>query len=278
MASVEKRLRDGKTTWMARWREPDGRQRKKSFARRADAERYLTTVQASLLHGAYVDPSSGKITLGAWAEQWSQSLSHLKATTRNRYLGILRLHIVPRWGRVPLASVSHADVVTWISRLSDQLSPASVRYVHRIFSLLMELAVRDGRLSRNPAVGVPLPRIGRREPRFLSPSEVARLVDAAAESGLSLRVLALTGLRFGELAALRVGRIETVRGRLVVAESVTEIGGHLVWSTPNADFRTRGSTQASGELVAQRCGCPTRGRWCRWVGRLGVGRVSRRVG
>lgn len=53
MASVEKRLRDGKTTWLARWRDPAGSQRKRSFPRRVDAERFLTSVDHGMLTGAH---------------------------------------------------------------------------------------------------------------------------------------------------------------------------------------------------------------------------------
>jgi integrase len=131
--------------------------------------------------------------------------------------------------------VSHADVASWVSSLtSGGLSPASVRYIHRILSLLLALAVLDGPIARNPALGVSLPRDRRREPRFLTPSEVAALVEAAGPNGLSLRVLALTGLRFGELAALRVSRVDLEGRRILVAESVVEIGGRLVWSTPKS--------------------------------------------
>jgi len=98
---------------------------------------------------------------------------------------------------------NHADGASWVASLSRSLSPASVRYVHRTFSLLMDLAVRDGRIVRDPALGVPLPRVGRRARRFLTSAEVTRLVHAGGSDGLTLRVLALTGLRFGELAALR---------------------------------------------------------------------------
>jgi len=44
MASIDKRIRDGQVTWLARWRDPAGRQRKRMFPRKADAERFLTTV------------------------------------------------------------------------------------------------------------------------------------------------------------------------------------------------------------------------------------------
>jgi hypothetical protein len=61
------------------------------------------------------------------------------------------------------------------------LAPATVRYIHRVFSLILELAVRDGRIPQNPATGVRLPRIAKPEKRFLTPEQLHRLADAAAQ-------------------------------------------------------------------------------------------------
>jgi integrase len=118
-----------------------------------------------------------------------------------------------------------------------------VRYVHRVFSLLMELAVRDKRIPSNPATGVRLPRVARPDKRFLTAEEVHRLADAAAqypipEVGEQYRalvlLLAFCGLRWGEAAALRVKRVDLLRRRLTVAESVTEVSGRLEWGTPKS--------------------------------------------
>ena len=59
MPSTEKRVRDGQTAYVVRWREPDGRQRSRSFARKGDATRHETTVAADLVRGEYIDPSAG---------------------------------------------------------------------------------------------------------------------------------------------------------------------------------------------------------------------------
>jgi integrase len=112
-----------------------------------------------------------------------------------------------------------------------------------VFSLLLELAVRDGRIPKNPATGVRLPRAAKPEKRFLTPEQVHQLADAAAqypipEVGGQYRVLVLVlafcGIRWGEAAALRVKRVDTFRRRLSVAESVTEVSGRLVWGTPKS--------------------------------------------
>ncbi len=67
MASVD-RLDSGR--WQARWRDPDDRQRKRTFPRKIDALRHLTGVESRLLDGTYVDASRSRVTVGAWAEQW----------------------------------------------------------------------------------------------------------------------------------------------------------------------------------------------------------------
>ena len=72
----------------------------------------------------------------------------------------------------------------------------------------------------------------RSEPRFLTADEVAKLAAAAGPSGLTVLVLSFTGLRFGELAALKVKRVDLERRRLSVVGSATEVGRRAEWSTP----------------------------------------------
>ena len=238
MGSVEKRLRDGKVTWVARWRDPAGKQRKLSRPRKVDAEWELTRVEHGMQTGRYVDPARSRITVGAWANQWLATQVQLKPSTRTRYEGLVRKQVLPRWEKVPLAKVGHADVAAWVADLgAGGLAAATVRQAHRVMSLMLALAVRDGRLPRNPAEGVPLPRAAKGEPRFLTRSQVAALADEAGEYGIVVDVLALVGLRYGEIAALRVGRVELLRRRLTVAESVTEVGGRAVWGTPKTHQR-----------------------------------------
>lgn len=138
-----------------------------------------------------------------------------------------------------MASISYTDIAVWVADLSATgQAPSSVRQIYRALSLMLDQAVLDGRLGRNPAQGVKLPHVRRGEPVFLSAEQVGRLVDAAGSNGLSFHVLALTGLRFGELAGLRVKRLDVARRRLVIAEGLSEVGGRVVWSSPKA-HRTR---------------------------------------
>jgi integrase len=231
MASIDKRVRDGRVTWQARWRDPAGVQRKRTFTRKLDAERYLTNVEHSQLVDTYVDPGRSRLTVGEWSRIWLRQLQ-VKPSTQARYESLLRVHIAPTWATVPLNMVTHSGASAWVAGLSDVgLAPASVRQAHRVLSLLLSSAVKDNRIARNPADGVGLPRSHQPHKRYLTHEQVATLADAAGEHGLLIRVLVYTGLRFGELAALRIRHLDLMRRRLFIAESVTEVKGKAVFGT-----------------------------------------------
>ena len=93
MASVEKRDRDGRVTWLCRWRDPTGFQRKKAFAKKADAARFAATVEATKATGSYVD-FSDPTTVTEFAWQWAQSRPH-RPTTAQRTASLIEHHIAP---------------------------------------------------------------------------------------------------------------------------------------------------------------------------------------
>jgi integrase len=228
VTSIERRESDGQLRYVARYRDPSGKQRNKTFTRKIDAERYLTSIENAKLTGQYVDPARSRVTVGAWSDLWLDAQADLSPTTRLRYEGIIGRHIRPRWGSVQLASVTHAEVQRWLSRLD--LAPASVRKVHRVLSMALAYAVKDGRLAVNAASGVSLPRVHTAEKRFLTHAQVAELADACgSEYRLVVLFLAYTGLRWGEMAALRVHRVDFLRRRVLVAESVTPVSGVMTF-------------------------------------------------
>jgi integrase len=239
MAEIRKRVRNGKTTWLARYYDPDGSRISRTFTREKAAKDYLVKVENSKLDQSYIDPARMRLPVGDMADLWLATQGHLKPSTMARYSGIVTKYVKPRWGRTPLGKVSHADIAAWIS--SIRLAPASKVYIHRVLYLILELAKHDRRLSYNPAIGVKLPKTTKTQKRFLSRAEVFRLADAAAqypipEVGEQYRVLVLVlafcGLRWGEAAGLKVERVDWLKRRLSVKETLIEVGGHLIWDAP----------------------------------------------
>jgi integrase len=96
----------------------------------------------------------------------------------------------------------------------------------------LDAAVRSRRLVVNPAAGVSLPRLRPKARRYLSVADVLRLLDAAGDQSLPIAVLAFVGIRWGELAGMRVRSLDLLRGRLEVVETVYEINGVLIPGTP----------------------------------------------
>lgn len=99
------------------------------------------------------------------------------------------------------------------------------------------MAVKDDRLVRNPAADVSLPRVNAAERMYLSHEQVHELAEACGPHRLFVLFLAYTGVRFGEMAALRVGRLDLMRWRATIAESVTLVRGVQTWGTPKGHER-----------------------------------------
>ncbi len=86
-----------RTSWRARYRTPDGQSRSRTFTRKTDAERFLTSVEHSKLADAYVDPRAGRITFEGYAERWRARQVH-RASTGIQVETNLRRHVYPAPG------------------------------------------------------------------------------------------------------------------------------------------------------------------------------------
>ena len=232
MASIAKRA-DGH--WRARYRDSRAKEHSRHFDRKIDAQRWLDSVTASIRSGTYVDPVLGRETVGEYADTWMVRQVQLKPSTRSRYAAIIRVHIKPHFGHVPLVKMERSDISSWVAELvASNRAAATVRHIYKVLHSILQSAMLDGRLARNPAVGIKLPREKGKEKRFLTHEQVAVLADAAGEDRLSIEVLAYCGLRFGELAALRVRDIDFLRRRLRIEQSATEVDGVMVFGTPKS--------------------------------------------
>lgn len=238
--------------WRARYYDAAGRQHSQHFARRIDAQQWLDGVTTAVVTGSYVDPNRSRIATGEVAEQWLAGKLNLKPTTRARYENALTVHVLPRWASTPLASIEHGAIQSWLAQLTAAgQSGASVRKIHGVLSAILDLAVRDKRIPANPANGVNLPRVNSRPRRYLTAEQVEWLAVEASRPpqkrqaseqaepyrafGLAIFVLAYCGLRWSELAALRVDHVDLLRARLSISEAVTEVnGGVLAWGAPKS--------------------------------------------
>ena len=130
-------------------------------------------------------PSLPPLTTGQWLARWLDQRATdgaLGPRTEENYRAILRCHLVPSLGSIPLTDLVREDVAELKDELSEKLAPATVHKVLGLLRKSLNAAVIEDRLPHNPAESVPSPTVaGRsRERRALSASEITALLRAAA--------------------------------------------------------------------------------------------------
>ncbi|MBA2626035.1 MAG: site-specific integrase, partial [Acidimicrobiia bacterium] len=144
--------------------------------------------------GGYVDAASGRVTFGAWFERWFATTVDLRPSTRARDETYARVHLLPRFGSVPLAKLDHLALRAWVADLSASgLAPATVVKAAQIMGKVLRSAVTGGLVAASPADDLALPRVERDEMRFLGPTEVATLADVIDERYRAMVLLAANG-------------------------------------------------------------------------------------
>ncbi|KRB80086.1 hypothetical protein ASE01_00840 [Nocardioides sp. Root190] len=234
MASINKRLSGGTTTYRVRWRDPSGRQISRQFPTLALARAHQATVEADMLRGNYIDPSRGQIKLREYASEWL-ALQTFGATTREGRESIIRRHIVPHLGDHRLASLRPSVIQFWIRRLSENLAPKTVREVSKVLRSILDSAVEDDRLTKNPcrSSAVRLPQPAERRIVPWTPEQISALRSALPERYRPLLVCATgLGMRQGEIFGLAVSDIDFLRGEVIVRRQVAILKGKVMFSLP----------------------------------------------
>lgn len=261
MAHIQKR---SDQQYRVRYRDPDGRERSKSFSRVADARRFKATVEDELARGLWVDPRAGRPLFQDFAAPLAEGRRNVRPATRDRIGGFLRAQILPRFGFVPLNRITRHSVQAWVDDLATTLAPRTVRDSYRSLAGLLREAVLQGFLRQSPCHLIALPRLARGEPRYLSAEEVERLAYAIDPRYHSLILTdAYLGLRWSELAGLKRVNLDLDGGRLFVVGALQRVGHDWVYaeqlkttrsrrSLALAPFTHRATPRASASGAAQR--------------------------
>ena len=200
-----------------------------TFATKAAANRYLATVETDIARGVWHDPRHGDLTFAEWVQRYLSVAGHKAATTRSRDETVLRVHLVPAFGPQRLAAIAPLDVQHIVNEMAARLAPATVRTNYGVLRAVMNAAVDDGRIARSPCRRITLPRSGDTPRHALEPAELHRLAAAMPrEYRAIVYVGGVLGLRWSEIAGLRVGRVNILGRSLEVAEAIKYVSGRLV--------------------------------------------------
>jgi len=202
---------------------------------------------------------AASLTVEEHMTQWLQSSAKgtVRVSTFERYEQINRLHIVLALGRIKLKSLTPAHVRNlYRDRLDSGLAPATIHKLHTCLHKALAQAVTDGLIPRNVTDSLKLPRIDREEIDPLTAEEANQLIEAAGEVGdrlEALYVLAIhTGLRQGELLALKWEDLDLEAGMLRVRRTLTRTKGTYSSGEPKTKKSRRTVRLTTGAVVALR--------------------------
>jgi integrase len=198
----------------------------KTFVRKEDAKRFVSTVEADLARGDWLDPKLAKTPFKVVADAWFATNPGEKAKTRTGYAQLLRNHVLPYFGAIPVARITKTTVRTWLAEMIEKgASAGTIRNAYTVLKPILDTAVEQNLIRANPlSTGdrIKLPRPPKDEALFLTAEQVEALAsEIDPRYSVLIRFAAYTGLRAGELCALRVKNLDLMRKVVHVTESVT---------------------------------------------------------
>src|SRR6516165_10751572 len=218
--------------------------------KRRDAEKELRRLLRTLDTGEHVDPS--RMTVRQWLETWLIAVrQEVSPKTYERYLEIVHHFLAPALGKLQLTKLGPTHIQIAYNDLanggrrdgkSGGLSARTRCHIHRILHSALGRAVEQQVLARNPAEAFRkrLPRVERREITTLTTEQSARLLAAIKHTRVYWPVLLAlsTGMRRGEVFALRWKNVDLENGALRVMESVEQTKEGIRFKAPKTE-RTR---------------------------------------
>ena len=213
-----------------------------------DAQKRLAQLLVGIEEGSFIKPK--RITLGEWLGDWLNGYvkTNCSPRTLDDYHTIIRRHLIPNLGMIPLSQVQPQHIQQYYARaLSEpgsdgkELSARTVLHFHRVLFQALNYAVRQGLLIRNPAQFVDPPRARKPKMTTLMPEEVARLLSVAGDTPYYsiISTAVKTGLRQAELLGLRWRDLDLDLASLSVTQVLYKRKGVCQFKEPKSEHSRR---------------------------------------
>lgn len=230
--------------YQARYRGPDGKLRPAphTFARKSDAARWLSLKEAEITRGDWIKPDTARVPFSVYADQWITDRV-LKARTYELYRGLLRNHLAPTFGVIALADIDESVIRRWRKERLEAgpnadrpFGPVTVAKAYRLLHAVLATAADDRIISRNPCR---IDNGGKEDSpeRAMVPLSVAFAIADALPARYRMLVIltAFTGLRWGELVALRRDCIDLDACEIRITQTTVQLDkGGLRPDTPKS--------------------------------------------
>jgi integrase len=240
-----RRLPSGR--WQASFVGPNGKRQtaNRTFPTKRDAGRWLDSVEVDLARGTWVDDELGRQTFGEYAKEWLRDNPRVGPRWRETCERNLRIHLRPLLA-VPLRAITASTVRSWHAQaVRGSGGKTSIAQSYRLLRAVMNAAVREGAISKNPCQ---IPGAGSdraRQRTVATPAQVAALAEAIAPPyKVAVLLAAWGGLRRGEILGLHRDDVDLDAGIVTIRRSQTEL------LATRARFDSKPKTDAAYRSVA----------------------------
>ncbi len=209
------------------------------FATRAEAKKARDAARHAVNRGTYVAPQD--LTVEQWLSTWIEAHAvGLKPSTAESYRRNIQRYLVPRLGKERVQELSPSRLSLLFRELHEHgglngrsLSPRTVEFARAVLRKALDDAVMDRIIEVNPVIGTKRPKTVKPHHSVWTPGQLRRFLECtqAGRLGPLWSLAAGTGMRRGELLALRWIEVDLETGVIVVERSVTQVGKTLHYVT-----------------------------------------------
>lgn len=199
-----------------------------TFARKAEAEKYLSYIESQMAQGLWIDPNRGKIRLQDYAEQWIAQRPRLRPRTIQLYTWTLGKHVTPHLGGMPLNRIDTPMIRDWRTRLlKSGVSESMAAKAYRLLRAILMTATKEDELIRiNPCRIKGADQEHAAERPVLSVPQVFALADRVpARYQALILVTTFASLRWGEAMGLQRCDIDVAAGTVRIRQAFVEQRG-----------------------------------------------------
>ncbi len=193
----------------------------------SDVRRLLIQKKSELLGRAEPKEDIWKGTLDDWMTYWMENelLGSVKTSSYQTYLNQINQHVLPALGHYTLSQLTPGIIHEFVERLrADGLASNTVQGIFRLLSAAMRFAFEEGFIQKNPCRKIRIQREESIEQRVLNRTEQEKIRDAALnENNLPVLLSLYTGMRLGEVCALKWSDIDWDRRTVTVRRTVQRI-------------------------------------------------------
>lgn len=259
--------------WRVKYATPAGEKSRSGFATKTAALAWGRQQEAEIQAKRWNDPRKGDTTVAEWIETWIKR-QDLADTSAETYAYLVRRHIIPRLGNLPLSSLDLAQINAWAAAIHKRgFSPSTARKARSVLSTILSDAVTERLINANPAyqrrqrgrqdIHVEEESLWCNPYQALLIAERAGLLTGRADEFVSSMLAAYTGMRLGEIRGLE--RKHAKLGLIDVQWQLREVGNHVFLKAPPKHnrrrkiplppFLTRLMSDQQRRTESQLCGC-----------------------